>query len=88
MAIEIEMPGTHGASSKAFKILEAYLASALKKRAVEISEKRMTPEEKQKFDAAKNAEVNNFLAAKAFEALPPHYKARREDAVRMRWILT
>ena len=70
------------------KDLSGYLVSAMKKRAIEISERRMTPQEKIEFGKAKNVEVTNFLSAKAFEALPEGYRAKKEDAIRMRWILT
>ena len=39
----------------------------MKRRAVEISERRLSPEEKKQFDQAKAIEVNNFMSAKAFE---------------------
>ena len=86
--VSVDMPQTRGPSDRAVKDLQAYLANAFKKRAVEVSEKRMTPEEKASFDKAKSVEVNNFIAAKAFEALPESHRVRREDAIRMRWILT
>ena len=55
---------------------------------MEVSERRLTPEEKLAFQGAKQVEVPSFLAAKAFEALPAQYRANRADAVKMRWILT
>ena len=88
VSLEIDMPVNRGASERALKNLSAFLTAALRKRAVEVSEKRMTEEERKAFQKAKGIEVTNFLSAKAFEALPPGYKANREDAVKMRWILT
>ena len=84
VSIEIDMPQTRGASERAFKNLSAFLVSAMKRKTIEVSEKRMTPEERIAFQKAKAVEVSNFIAAKAFEALPKGYRARREDAVRMR----
>ena len=86
--IEIEMPSSKAGSDRALKDLPAFFVGALKRRAVEISKRRMTPEEKIQFDQAKGTEVFNFLAAKAFEALPAGKRCRREDAVNMRWTLT
>ena len=90
MAVEVgvEMPHTPGQSERALKNMSAYLTTALKKRAVEVSERRLTEEEKNEFNKAKAVEVSNFIAAKAFKALPGSLRVNREDAVKMRWILT
>ena len=77
IAISITMPQSRGASERAMKDLSAFLVSAMKKRAIEISERRMTPQEKIEFGKAKNVEVTNFLSAKAFEALPEDYRGPR-----------
>lgn len=61
---------------------------ALKRRAVEVSEKRMSHEDKLKFREAKAVEVRNFIAAKAFEAIPKDQQPAKEKAVGMRWIFT
>ena len=86
--VEIDLPNNRTASEKAISSLGAYFNTALKRKAVEVSERRLTPEEKLAFQGAKQVEVNNFIAAKAFEALPQGYKASKADAVKMRWILT
>ena len=54
VSVEIDMPEN--------------FAGAMKRRAVEVSERHRSPEELQQFQAAKDAEVNNFIAARAFEA--------------------
>ena len=83
------MPETRSSSERALQDLTSYLAQSIKKRAaVEIREKYLTEEERKMFRSAKAVEVNNFLAAKAFEALPPGLKPDRSKAVHMRWILT
>ena len=87
-SVEIDMPQTRSSSERAFKDLQAYFTTAMKRRAVEISERRLTPEEKKQFDQAKAIEVNNFISARAFEALAPEHKFSREDVINMRWILT
>ena len=67
---------------------ETFFVGALKRRAVEVHEKHLTPSERQQFQVAKDAEVRNFVAAKAFEALPPELKPDRSQAIGMRWLLT
>ena len=89
VTVEIPMPETRSSSERALQDLTSYLAQSIKKRAaVEIREKYLTEEERKMFRSAKAVEVNNFLAAKAFEALPPGLKPDRSKAVHMRWILT
>ena len=87
--VALEMPSTAAASDRAFRNLSSYLANSLKKRsAVEISERSLTEEEKEQFRKAKLVEVNNFIASKAFEALPADRRPAKSQAVHMRWILT
>ena len=85
MAVEvgIEMPHTPGQTERALKNMSAYLTTGLKKRAVEVSERRLSDEEKNEFNQAKAIEVSNFIAAKAFEALPGNMRVNREDAVKI-----
>ena len=86
--IEIPMPESKRGIQKAIQNLESYFVGAFKRRAVEVNEKRLTPEERQKFKEAKDVEVRNFIAAKAFEALPPELRPDRSQAIGMRWLLT
>ena len=86
--IEVEMPQHRNATEKILQDLPAFFAAAFKKRAVEVSERRLTDEERLQFGQAKAIEVSNFLSARAFESIPSHIKVKRDDAVRMRWILT
>ena len=69
-------------------IFEATLWGPLKRRAAEVHEKHLSPEERQEFAAAKSVEVRNFVASGAFEALPDHLVPSRDQAIGMRWILT
>ena len=87
-AIEVDMPSSRGGSEKALKDFQAYLTNAFKKRAAEVSEKRLTEEEKKQMAIAKGIEVNNFIAARAFESLPEGMRVDKSKAVKMRWILT
>ena len=86
--VEVEMPDTKKGWEQAVQNFEGYLVSALRRRAVEVREKTLSEEERAQFQGAKATEVKNFLAAKAFELLPPHVKPNREQAIGMRWILT
>lgn len=60
----------------------------MKRRAIEVSEKNMSEEERKQFNEAKNVEVSNFLSAKAFEAIAQTAGLSRSQAVKMPWILT
>ena len=82
------MPTTRQGWDKANQCLQSYFVGALKRRAVEVSEKHLSPEEYQLFQNAKQVEVNNFVASNAFESLPEHLAPSRDQAVNMRWLLT
>ena len=86
--VAIDVPTTKRGISQFENDIQGYFIGALKRRAVEVSEKRMDAETKRLFDAAKQIEVKNFISAQAFEALPDHVKPPKETAVGMRWILT
>ncbi|CAE7316570.1 RE1, partial [Symbiodinium pilosum] len=88
VAIEIPMPETNRGSKKAWEDLGAYFTGSLKRRAVELSEKKMTHAEREEFRGAKATEVKNFIASNAFHILPDHLKPDRSQAIHMRWILT
>eukprot|EP00435_Cladocopium_sp_Y103_P059364 s526_g21.t1 len=86
--VAIDMPETNRGMRRAIENLEAFFVNSLKRRNVEVSEKRMTPDEYRQFQEAKQKEVKNFIAARAFEALPAEMRPNREQAIGMRWILT
>ena len=89
VSVEVEMPDTKASSERALRDLQAYIANNLKKRsAVEVYEKNLSPSELEEFRSAKAVEVNNFLASKAFQALPDHLRPHQSQAVHMRWVLT
>ena len=88
VAIEVEMPQSNRGWDKFFQNPEAYFTGALRRRAVEVSERRLSAEDRAKFKEAKAKEVRNFIAARAFEALPEHMKPSRDQAIGMRWLLT
>ena len=68
--------------------LSPFFVGALKRRAAEVSEKRMSEEETKLFAGAKAVEVRNVVAAKAFEVVAEHQCPNKEQAMNMRWILT
>ena len=86
--VEIEMPESRKGWEQALNSMEAYFTGALKRRAVEVSEKRLTPQELAQFREAKGIEVKNFIGAQAFETLPLHLQPSQEQAIRMRWLLS
>ena len=88
VAVEVEMPSTEKGWTQACRDLRGYFVGALKRRAAEVHEKHLSPEERQEFAAAKSVEVRNFVASGAFQALPDHLVLSRDQAIGMRWILT
>ena len=88
MEIAIDMPQTGNQWAKVTKDLGNYFVGAMKRQAVEVSERRLSPQEFEEFQAAKLVEVRNFISAGAFEALPQHLQPSKEQAIGMRWVLT
>ena len=86
--IEIPLPESERAKQKAWRNLGAYFVGSMKRRAVELSERRMTAQELEAFKGAKTTEVKNFIAANAFQLLPDHLRPDKSQAIGMRWILT
>lgn len=86
--VEITMPDSRQGWSKMAEDMESYFVNQLRRRAVEVSEKRMTPDELRQFSEAKEIEVKNFIAARAFEVVPPELRPDASQAIGMRWILT
>lgn len=88
ITVEIDMPDTKRGMQTAITDLQSYFVGCLKRRAIEVNEKRLSKEDFEKFQQAKGIEVSNFLAAKAFEALPPENRPNKDQVIHMRWILT
>ena len=86
--IAIDLPESRRGQQEMIRDLSNYFMNQMKRRSIEVSEKHMTDEDKEAFKEAKAKEVRNFIAAQAFEALPPELKPSREQAITMRWILT
>ena len=86
--VEIAVPESRRGCEAMVTDLQGFFVGALKRKAAEVSEKRLTEEERQQFREAKAIEVRNFVASQAFEALPEHIRPSRDQAINMRWILT
>ena len=86
--IEIPMPDSKRGTKTMLANMESYFVGALKRRAVEVNEKKLSEEDRQRFKAAKDVEVKKFIAARAFESLPRELQPDRSQAIGMRWILT
>ena len=68
--------------------LPAYLVSQTRKNHIEVSERRLTPEELEQFKSAKDKEVRNYIMAEVFRKIPDHLKPDQSQILKMRWILT
>ncbi|CAE6916941.1 RE1 [Symbiodinium sp. CCMP2592] len=68
--------------------LGCFFVKQLRRQAVEISERHLSEKEREGFRGAKQKEVKNFIAAKAFQAMPEGMKPSRSQILKMRWILT
>ncbi|OLQ01621.1 hypothetical protein AK812_SmicGene15624 [Symbiodinium microadriaticum] len=85
VAVELDMPDSKRGWQKALNNLEGFFTGTLKKKSVEVCERRLTPAERAEFQAAKATEVRNFIASEAFKVLPPELQPNRSQAVGMRW---
>ena len=85
--IDIELPRHDRGWKKLFKNSQSFFISALKRKSIEVSERRLSQEEHEQFQGAKQVEVDKFIASEALQALPPHLRPNKEQALRMRWIL-
>lgn len=86
--VQVEMPTQERQWKKFHRDPQQFFVSALKRRTIEVSEKRMTHEEHEQFKGAKQSEVDKFIAAEALQALPSHLQPSKSQALRMRWVLT
>lgn len=66
----------------------SFIVNTLKKKSVEVFEKHMDEETKEKFRGAKDTEINKFLRSEALECLPAHLQPSKAEAMSMRWLLS
>ena len=89
LEIGIDLPEGKAAMKKSWiRDFDAFLANQVKKNHIEVSERHLSPEEKQQFQGAKDVEIKNFILAKVFEKLPEGYKPDASQVLKMRWVLT
>ena len=86
--VHVNMPESRRGWERAMEDLGAYFVGALKRRNVEVCERKLAESDKERFREAKAVEVKNFVASEAFEVLPRHLQPSRDQAIGMRWILT
>ena len=86
--MEVDLPETRRGALRMARNFEGFFVGQMKRKAVEVSERRLSPQEREEFRAAKQVEVKNFLSADAFKALPKHLQPSKDQAVGMRWVLT
>ena len=86
--VEFDMPHNQRSWKRFFRDSESYFISALKRRSIEVSERHLSQEEHEQFKGAKSIEVDRFIAAKALEAIPEGLRPNRQQALKMRWVLT
>ena len=81
------MPTSKRGWKKFAENASAYICQKLKRKQVEVHEKRLTTEEKAQFDKAKSSEVRNFVAAECFKAWQGR-ELQESEILGMRWLLT
>ena len=67
---------------------EAFVVTGLRKRRVEITEKRLTPEEKELIRTAKGKEIKEFLKEQVVQRIKEGEHVPEDQIMKMRWVLT
>ena len=67
---------------------EAFVVNNIRKRRVEVNEKRLTPSEKELMRTAKGKEVKEFIKEQVITRLKEGENPSEEDIMKMRWVLT
>ena len=63
VSVAIDLPGWNSSQRREmFRDMEAFVVRQIKRQNVEVSEKRMTPEEKEQLKGAKMKEVTNYIS--------------------------
>lgn len=86
--LSFEVPETKRGKQNFVENLSSFLASNLKRRTVEVSERNMNEEELHRMRDAKQEEIRKFLSAEALQVLPKHLQPDKQTAMKMRWVLT
>ena len=80
--VEIEVPDSLRGRKGMCQNLSAFFVGAMKRKAVEVSERKLTPSEREQFKQAKMIEVKDFIAAEAFKVCQLICSPRRTK----RWV--
>jgi hypothetical protein len=88
--IELAFPvlDTERAIRKYLKNPEAFVANSLRKRRVEVNERRLNPEERELMRTAKGKEVREFIKEQVVQKLLEGEYVDPKDAMKMRFVLT
>ena len=86
--VSINLPESKRGKQHFSNEFQSFVASQLRKRNVEVSERHMSDDELAQMKTAKLSEVKKFIGAEALEVLPVHLQPDRSTAMRMRWVLT
>ena len=86
--ITVELPDSQRGIQKLIDNPEAFVVSQLRRKAVEVQERKLTRAEVELFDQAKQKEIRSFLQAQCFKVVPDHMLPLKSDAIEMRWLLT
>ena len=70
--IELELPTPPRKKKRAMRDLQVYLTSQARKKRLEVSERRLSPEERAEFKTAKLKELKQYLKHEIVEALPKY----------------
>ena len=85
--VELPIPESRRGWKKFCNNPEAYIATQMKKKQMEVQERRLTPDEAEAVRKAKQKEVRNFIASKCFEGASDRFPGE-DRVIRMRWLLT
>ena len=85
--IELQLPTSNRGWKKFSANPEAYMANQLKRKMVEVSERKLSPQEAEEFAKAKHTEVKNFLASRCFQLAEDQFPEEK-NILGMRWLLT
>ena len=86
--VHIDMPTSKRGWKKFSNNPEAYICSIMRKKQLEVNEKKLTKEEVLQFIQAKQKEVRNFVASECFEAEAARKHVDEGKVVGMRWLLS
>ena len=85
--ISVEIPESRRGFKKFLNNPAAFLCQKLKKKQVEVSERQLTPDQREEFRKAKDVEVRNFVGSECFKAWKGDM-ADESEILGMRWLLT